>query len=289
VRHLTDQQVVVDGELVFRASYSAGRHFVTTKGVPSGGIFLFMKALRAIINHEPCGNVLVAWDTVPSWRHEVFPDYKGTRNYTPDPGRSEQRKIIKDILSLLDIQQLRAPKHEADDIASWVAGVSKLTTKFVTTDADWLQLVRGTDRTFFDFKSKKKIDIHNFAKETEYHDPTLVAPAKAILGDVGDNVPGADGIGIRTAMKYLKGEPVSPHARGLIEAWMKNPEGYERSLRLVDLTKYHREEMGGDTIDQVPEDTKKWDPKAVTDFFVDFEFNSLLKDFSFFDDFRIER
>jgi DNA polymerase I len=196
--------------LIFRAYYAfINRPIRNSKGLNTSAIFGFINTLDEIIRKEHPSHIAVAFDPPsPTFRHDMFPAYKANRLATP-----EEIKLavpyIKQVLEAYHIPILEYIGFEADDVIGTVsknAHKQGFTVFMVTPDKDYAQLV---DDGIFMYKPRKSGDeneiwgvkevINNF--EIEY--PKQVIDVLALWGDASDNVPGAPGIGEKTAKKLI--------------------------------------------------------------------------------------
>jgi 5'-3' exonuclease len=170
----------------------------------------FLGSLRNVVERFPGSIPVVLWDASPSWRFDLYADYKGNRDKNPalvkvKEALRTQRPIVKDVLTHMGVRQYSIPNQEADDLAG------DLSRKFasgghevilVTRDGDWQQLVN--DKVYwYDHKNDKIIHPGNFHAETGYLDTTRFVHAKAIHGDASDNIPGVGGLGEGAAKLIL--------------------------------------------------------------------------------------
>lgn len=241
--------ILVDGpNLAFAAHFAAKERLVDTMGRPTGCIFGFLRMLKAIIDRVqtiyPGEDVraIVAWDAPRStlWRKSVLPSYKesrDTKQRTEEEERSleeykTQLKELRGILPMLGVGQIAALTMEADDIAGWLTRRGGKWV-LVSGDHDWLQLVTEDVSVWQPTKGRLVI-MENFQEVTGFSNTNDFVKMKAIVGDKGDDVPGAVGIGEKLAGKYLDGSLTGKRLE-TVTNWVNDPDGYERSLRLVDL------------------------------------------------------
>lgn len=279
--------IIVDGNNLGIASYFANNELTDPTGRPSGAIYGFVRAIRPILVRvqEETGlkkcSIIVAWDGSTCWRKDILPSYKASRGDKSSDGTQElqdyfdQVPRIRDILPMLGVNQVRADHHEADDIAGHLKQTFSKTGRqivFVTNDKDWYQLVDENTHLWRPLK-QSYVTPANFEEETLCKTPEEFVMVKAIAGDKGDDIPGVDGVGEKTALKYLRGE-MKPTTKKypLIEEWMQSEEGFERSKRLVDLRE----------ISIPPGNWLKtpgaFDQVAAMETFINLDFNSILKD-----------
>lgn len=199
----------------------------------TGGIYGFLRlALGSWIKFGAPGAVtMVAWDRAEGPRHRraIYPHYKAKPPPEPKPGghsvasqfdrasaatverelmiesMREQEAKLKEILSLLGVTQASSPGWEADDvIATLCAKYAELNVGILSGDRDLLQLVDDTT-TLIRPLTKGQFALETPATVRAEHgvSPLQILDLKALAGDPGDNVPGARGIGPKTAAKII--------------------------------------------------------------------------------------
>lgn len=222
--------LLVDGKhLLWRAAsvfYDLTVEDVKTgKTQLTGGIYGFLRTLLSTW-HRFRGIVIVAWDRPegPVARRKMYADYK--RRPMPEPGtktydrvaaeRAErelmleqmigQEATLKRLLSLLGVRQASAPNWEADDvIATMCERYASNRIGILSGDRDLLQLVSdNVTQIRPQPKGEFKISTPTAVMEEFGVSPVQILDLKALAGDDGDNVPGARGIGPKTAAKLLK-------------------------------------------------------------------------------------
>jgi DNA polymerase-1 len=273
--------LLVDGMyLIFSSFYSHG-NMRTLKGEPTGALFGFISRLESLINELKPVYVVIALDSPgKTFRHEMYPDYKGKRAEPPED-LIKQIPAIKEYLTIRGIRFLEAPGIEADDIIARVskkqAGQGKQVVIF-TADKDLFQLV---DDNIFIFhpKRKEKLD-RNGIKEHFGVYPDQVVDYLSLVGDSSDNIPGVPGIGDKTATKLIEKygrlddmisgiDKVEEKFRKKIAA---NLEALNLSKKLVDLKNVPDFEL-----EFVPERFEDHKTEALVAFYNKFSFSSLLK------------
>jgi len=204
---------LIDGHaLAYRTFFALTRGgssaFVTSKGEPTAGIFGFTSVLLRILEQEQPDYLAVAFDTGKTFRDELYPEYKGTRDKMPDDLRSQIERI-RELVDAFNIPRLEVEGYEADDVLGSVAhqAVAKgLGVKIITGDRDLLQLV--DNRIVVNLPGKSLSDAKDYlAKDVlEYLGvrPDQVVDFKALVGDKSDNIPGVAGIGEKTAISLLQ-------------------------------------------------------------------------------------
>jgi len=207
VKHLC----VIDGSNMLHRAWAMGRPRQREHdGLEVGAAWLFSQMLSKLLRRMtegrlPPSHVAIFFDPSreASWRREVFAQYKAHRDEM-DPALRAQIPLMKDCARAMGVAEATAPKHEADDmIAAYVedAVAQGARATIVSADKDLMQLVRPgvlqinpvSDAWFTESGVEKKFGVP----------PQRVGDFLALAGDAGDGVPGAPGIGPKTAVKLL--------------------------------------------------------------------------------------
>jgi DNA polymerase-1 len=203
---------LIDGHaLAYRTFFALTRgntgSFTTRSGEPTAGIYGFTSVLLRILEQENPDYLAVAFDTGRTFRDDIFPDYKGTREKMPDELRSQIERI-RQLVDAFNIPRLEMEGYEADDVLGSVArqaAAMGLGVKIITGDRDLLQLV--DDRIIVTLPGKSLADSKDFLPEDVEQllgvRPDQVVDLKALVGDKSDNIPGVPGIGDKTAIALL--------------------------------------------------------------------------------------
>lgn len=217
--------------MIFRGYYALIRSpRMTSKGLNTSAIFGFTNSLIELIRREKPSHLAVVFDVgKENKRNEDFADYKANRGETPE---DIQRSIpyIHRILEAMHIPILGLPGYEADDV---IGTLSVLAEKedydvfMVTPDKDFAQLV--TERVKIYKPGLKGSDVEILGVEevkAKYNitDPKQVIDFLAMMGDSVDNIPGLDGVGEKTAKKFLQ-------EFGTIENLLANTDKISGKLR----------------------------------------------------------
>lgn len=201
--------VLIDGNsLLYRAFYALPETLATSTGQVTNAVFGFTSMLIKLLETEGWDTVIVAFDRGKTFRHEVYEDYKANRKPPPDT-LQQQKPIAREVLGALAIPTVEAEGFEADDLLATLAKRGEEAghkVLVVTGDRDAFQLIspqvsvlttrRGiTDIVRYD---PKRLD------ERYGIPPNLIRDMLALKGDESDNIPGAPGIGEKTALKLVK-------------------------------------------------------------------------------------
>lgn len=206
---MKEKFVLIDGSsLIFRAFYAV-RNLMTKEGIFTNGVYGFLSMYYKIVEDYNPDYICVAFDRPgPTFRHEDYEAYKGTRDKVPTEINS-QFGILKDILESLNVKYLDLQNYEADDICGTLAMAASKEGKevyLVTGDRDYLQLV-GDDRTvILTKKGITNVEVYTPEKIKEDYGitPRELIEVKGLMGDSSDNIPGVPGVGEKTALKYVK-------------------------------------------------------------------------------------
>ena len=187
----------------------------TSTGVLTNGIYTMVRILFNLIRNQKPTHMVVAWDVSrDTFRKRIYPEYKANRGEAPKELR-EQYRTMQWFLKEIGIAQYGLIDYEADDI---IGTFSTMFSKFIPTyiytkDCDALQLVSElTSLWLITKKAKNQEDLPNNTLEltpklVEQHfqlKPNQIVDMKALAGDQGDNIPGAPGVGDKSAIALLK-------------------------------------------------------------------------------------
>jgi DNA polymerase I len=204
---------LIDGHaLAYRAYFaisgSSADRLQTRSGEPTAGILGFANILLKLLEQEKPEYLAVAFDTGRTFRDDIYPAYKGTREKMPDDLRPQIERI-RQMVDAFHFPRLEVEGFEADDVLGSVArqAVAKgLGVKIITGDRDLLQLV--DDRIIVNLPGGRFGDAKDYTAPAvkEYLGvlPDQVVDYKALVGDTSDNIPGVAGIGPKTAVDLLE-------------------------------------------------------------------------------------
>lgn len=195
--------------LIYRAYFALINHPLTnSKGQNISAVVIFFRNLKALLSKYHPTYLAAAFDSrTATFRHEMYKEYKATRQKTPED-LHEQVPVIENILSAMNIPVLRVDGFEADDIIATVAEKCRkegYECRILSGDKDLLQLVNETCK-------EMQPDKANGGWETNGTEEVIakwgIPPEKildylSLVGDSADNVPGIKGVGDKTALKLL--------------------------------------------------------------------------------------
>ena len=196
--------------LIFRAYYAfISNPMTNSQGIPTSTVFGFTLALEEILRKEDPTHIAVVFDPPgPTFRHEMFPEYKANRDATPEDIKSAI-PYIKRLIEGFNIPVVEVAGFEADDVIGTMAkkaGKEGFTVYMMTPDKDFAQLV--SDRIFM-YKPGRGGAAPEVLGPSEVREKFLVEQPEQVIdilalwGDTSDNIPGAPGIGEKTAKKLI--------------------------------------------------------------------------------------
>ena len=202
--------VLLDSHAILHRAYHALPDFASPTGEPTGALYGVVAMLLKIIEDFKPDYIAACFDLPePTYRHEAFADYKGTRSKTDD-ALIAQIERSRDIFSVFGIPIYQHPGFEADDMLGTIAYQTRdekdLTVIIASGDMDTLQCVDKKRVQVYTLKKGIKDTIlydEDAVKERFGFPPKLVPDYKGLRGDTSDNIPGIVGIGEKTATDLI--------------------------------------------------------------------------------------
>lgn len=198
--------VLIDGNSLINRAFYATPPLSAKDGTPTNAVYAFVNMLVRLIGDVNPQYLLVAFDRKePTFRHNLFPDYKGTRKPMPEDLRP-QIDLLKIVLDTMGIARYEQPSIEADDILGSLSRKFDIPTIIITGDKDSFQLVNEHTSVYFTKRGISDIEIYdnaNFTEKTGITPPQIV-DLKSLMGDSSDNIPGVPGVGEKTALNLVK-------------------------------------------------------------------------------------
>jgi len=202
--------VLIDGHaLAYRAYHALPDDLTTSKGELTNAVYGFTSMLLKVLEDEEPTHIAVTFDKGPTFRHEIFKEYKAHRAKMPDELRTQMSRVRR-VVETLDIPIYEQEGYEADDVLGTLARQAEardVNTLIVTGDMDLLQLVDEHIRVLtsrWRFSDTVIYDVERVKERYEGLEPGHLVDYKALMGDKSDNIPGVYGVGEKTATKLLK-------------------------------------------------------------------------------------
>lgn len=195
--------------LIYRSYFAfIGKPLINAEGKNISAVFGFFKSLHSILKVYKPRYFIAAMDSIePTFRHKMYPQYKATREKTPEDLHS-QIPVIEEILAAMGISMLRSNGFEADDVIASAAVKAKKEGRkcfIISGDKDLMQLVDSNIKML----KPGKTESWQLCAEAEVEQawgvpPALMTDMLSLVGDTSDNIPGVKGIGNKTACKLLQ-------------------------------------------------------------------------------------
>lgn len=237
--------VVIDGKSVFYRGYYAMRNLSLKDGTPVGGVYGFAVMAIEVIKKLDPDYVAIAWDksqTNIRSRREIYQNYKANRKKAPDDFY-EQIPILHKLLETFGWPLYEFDDYEADDIIGTLAKKAHkrgLTTDIISSDLDMLHVVNDATHLYAlkrGFSQIEKFDIPALEKKYGIKSEQFLN-LKALKGDSADNIPGAPGIGEKTAVTLLQQygdiEGIYQHLDEIKPLWANR---LRSGRKLIDISK----------------------------------------------------
>lgn len=282
---------LIDGHaLIFKMYYAFLRHpMINSKGADTSILFGFTKYILELIDKEKPTHLAISFDPPGgTFRHEMYPEYKGTRSETPQLIIDSLEPLIE-LCGAMRIPVLMVKGYEADDVIGTVAKKAEkegFTVFMVTPDKDYGQLV--TDM-IFQYKPGKSGAENEICGTKEIclkygiSSTSQVIDMLTICGDASDNVPGVKGVGEVGAGKlisrYGSVEEIYAHIGDLTA---KQREAFENARAHIGLSRELVTIRTDVPVEFNINDTVidfEYDPQ-IADLFEKYEFGSLKKHIS---------
>ena len=207
----SEKLVLIDGHSILNRAFYGMPDLTNSKGVHTGAVYGFLNILFKILEEEQADYLTVAFDVhAPTFRHEYYADYKGTRHAMPDELR-EQVPLIKEVLAAMGVAMREQAGLEADDILGTLAREAEsggMEVSLVSGDRDLLQIATERTRIRIPKTRMGQTTIENYyAQDVEAAygvTPRQFIDVKALMGDSSDNIPGVPKVGEKTAVALIQ-------------------------------------------------------------------------------------
>ena len=207
---MAKKMVLIDGHSILNRAFYGLPDLTNAKGQHTGGVYGFLTILFKVLSEENADYLAVAFDVhAPTFRHELYEAYKGTRKPMPEELR-EQVPLIKEVLQAMGVLTIEKPGLEADDILGTLAKRGErdgLEVSLISGDRDLLQIASEHIRIRIPKTKGGRTEVEDYyAKDVEaaYQvTPQQFIELKALMGDTADNIPGVPKVGQKTATDLM--------------------------------------------------------------------------------------
>lgn len=202
--------VLIDGHSILNRAFYGVPDLTNGQGLHTNAVYGFLNIMFKIIEEEQPDYLTVAFDVhAPTFRHEIYQDYKGTRKPMPEELR-EQVPVMKKMLQAMGICIMEKAGLEADDILGTLAKRGEregMEVALVSGDRDLLQIATEHIKIRIPKTKGGRTEIEDYyAKDVEEKyqvNPTQFIDLKALMGDTADNIPGVPKVGEKTATELM--------------------------------------------------------------------------------------
>ncbi|MBQ3163460.1 MAG: DNA polymerase I, partial [Lachnospiraceae bacterium] len=202
--------VLIDGHSILNRAFYGVPDLTNAKGLHTNAVYGFLNILFKILEEEKPDYLTVAFDVkAPTFRHEIYKEYKGTRKPMPEELR-EQVPVMKEVLQAMGVLIMEKAGLEADDILGTIAKRSEkegIEVSLVSGDRDLLQIASEHIKIRIPKTKGGKTEIENYYAadvEKAYQvTPLQFIDLKALMGDTADNIPGVPKVGEKTATDLM--------------------------------------------------------------------------------------
>lgn len=202
--------VLIDGHSILHRAFYGVPDLSNGKGFHTNAIYGFLNIMFKILEEEHPEYLAVAFDVHhPTFRHEIYQAYKGTRKPMPEE-LAEQLPVMKDVLRSMNICILEKAGLEADDILGTLAKRAEregLAVSLISGDRDLLQIATANIKIRIPKTKGGRTETEDYyaadVLEKYRVTPEQFIDVKALMGDVSDNIPGVPKIGEKTATDLI--------------------------------------------------------------------------------------
>ena len=205
-----EKLLLIDGHSILNRAFYGVPNLTNSEGLHTNAVYGFLNILFKLLEEEKPDCLAVAFDLkAPTFRHQMYDDYKGTRKPMPEE-LHEQVPLMKEALTAMGIPILTKEGYEADDILGTVAKRAQekgAEVTIVSGDRDLLQLADTHIKISIPKTSRGSTEVHSYYPadvEREYQvTPKQFIDVKALMGDASDNIPGVPSVGEKTATSLI--------------------------------------------------------------------------------------
>lgn len=208
---MENKLLLIDGHSILSRAFYGIPELTNSQGLHTNAVYGFLNILFKVLDSEKADHLAVAFDLhEPTFRHKMFPAYKGTRKPMPEELR-EQVPLIQEVLKSMNIPLLMMPGYEADDLLGTIAKRSQkegIEVTIVSGDRDLLQLSDEHIKICLPKTAKGVTTVYYYYPQDVQEEwevtPLEFIDLKALMGDTSDNIPGIQGLGPKSAEWIIK-------------------------------------------------------------------------------------
>ena len=207
---MSEKIVLIDGHSILNRAFYGVPDLTNAEGLHTNAVYGFLNIMFKILDEEKPEYLTVTFDVhAPTFRHEMYADYKGTRKPMAEELR-QQVPVIKEVLQAMQIRTIEKAGLEADDLLGTISRICEekgMDVAIISGDRDTLQLATEKVKIRIPKTKQGRTEIEDYyaadVKEKLGVTPVEFIDVKALMGDTSDNIPGVPGIGEKTATKLI--------------------------------------------------------------------------------------
>ena len=207
---MNEKIVLIDGHSILNRAFYGLPDLTNAEGLHTNAIYGFLTIMFKILEEEKPEYLTVAFDVhAPTFRHEMYDAYKGTRKPMADELR-QQVPVIKEVLGAMGIKTIEQAGLEADDLLGTISRRGEergMEVSVISGDRDLLQLATEHVKIRIPKTKQGRTEVEDYYSEdvkNRYQvTPLEFIDLKALMGDTSDNIPGVPSIGEKTATKII--------------------------------------------------------------------------------------
>ena len=208
---MREKIVLIDGHSILNRAFYGVPDLTNSEGLHTNAVYGFLNIMFKILDEEKPEYLTVTFDVhAPTFRHEMYADYKGTRKPMAEELR-QQVPVIKEVLRAMDIEIIEQAGLEADDLLGTISCMCEakgMDVSIISGDRDTLQLATEHVKIRIPKTKQGKTEVEDYnaaeVKERYGVTPKEFIDVKALMGDASDNIPGVPGVGEKTATKIVQ-------------------------------------------------------------------------------------
>lgn len=207
---MNEKIVLIDGHSILNRAFYGVPELTNAEGLHTNAIYGFLNIMFKMLEEEKPEYLTVAFDVhAPTFRHEMYPEYKGTRKPMMDELR-EQVPVMKEVLRAMGVKIIEQAGLEADDLLGTLSvrcEAQGMDVTIISGDRDLLQLATQKVKIRIPKTKHGRTEVEDYyaddVKERYQVTPKEFIDLKALMGDASDNIPGVPSIGEKTATKII--------------------------------------------------------------------------------------
>lgn len=208
---MSEKLILIDGHSILNRAFYGVPDLTNAEGIHTNALYGFLNILFKFLDEEKPDYITVAFDlSAPTFRHKAFDGYKGTRK-PMQPELKQQVPLMKELLKAMNITVVEQEGYEADDILGTLAKQNAnkgIDVSIISGDRDLLQLADEHIKIRIPKTKKGVTEVEDYYPADVFDlygvTPHEFIDVKALMGDTSDNIPGAPGIGPKTASAIIQ-------------------------------------------------------------------------------------